>query len=104
MRRTLLRAWAGAVFLLAGGCTTGPILDNPALLRTNPTPPVENPVYIPLGPPAYNTLSAATVQVHWADTTYAATHQKTITIDGTTSAIMTAVSRRFRCGRSIPVT
>src|SRR6202041_2892118 len=38
--------------------------------------------------PAYNTLSATTVQVHWADPTYAATHQKTITIDGTTSAIM----------------
>jgi len=38
---------------------------------------------------AYDTLSATTVQVHWADTTYAATHQKTITIDGVTSAIMT---------------
>jgi cardiolipin synthase len=39
---------------------------------------------------AYNTLAAtAGVTVHWANTTYAATHQKTITIDGTTSAIMT---------------
>jgi cardiolipin synthase A/B len=40
--------------------------------------------------PAYNTLAATKgVIVHWANPTYAATHQKTITIDGTTSAIMT---------------
>jgi cardiolipin synthase A/B len=39
--------------------------------------------------PAYNTLSAAGVQVHWAWTTYSATHQKTITIDQETSAVMT---------------
>jgi cardiolipin synthase len=38
---------------------------------------------------AYDALSAGNVAVHWADTTYAATHQKTITADGTTSAIMT---------------
>jgi phosphatidylserine/phosphatidylglycerophosphate/cardiolipin synthase-like enzyme len=38
---------------------------------------------------AYNTLSAAGVDVHWANPTYAATHQKTITVDGTTSLIMT---------------
>jgi len=38
---------------------------------------------------AYNALAAGGVQVHWASTSYAATHQKTITIDGTTSAVMT---------------
>ena len=38
---------------------------------------------------AYNTLGAGKVQVHWANPTYAATHQKTVTVDGTTSAIMT---------------
>jgi len=38
---------------------------------------------------AYNALAAGKVQVHWADPSYAATHQKTITVDGTTSAIMT---------------
>jgi len=37
---------------------------------------------------AYNTLTAGGVQVHWAWTTYAATHQKTITIDHATTAIM----------------
>ena len=31
---------------------------------------------------AYNALGAADVQVHWANPTYAATHQKTITVDG----------------------
>jgi cardiolipin synthase A/B len=38
---------------------------------------------------AYNTLSAGKVQVHWANPAYACTHQKTITIDQATSAIMT---------------
>ncbi len=37
---------------------------------------------------AYDALGAGNVQVHWADPTYAATHQKTITVDGTTSAVM----------------
>jgi phosphatidylserine/phosphatidylglycerophosphate/cardiolipin synthase-like enzyme len=38
---------------------------------------------------AYNTLAAGKVQVHWANPVYACTHQKTITIDAATSAIMT---------------
>jgi cardiolipin synthase A/B len=38
---------------------------------------------------AYNTLTAGKVAVHWANPTYACTHQKTITIDAATSAIMT---------------
>ncbi len=37
----------------------------------------------------YANLNTGGVQAHWANTTYAATHQKTITVDGTTSAIMT---------------
>ena len=39
--------------------------------------------------PAYNSLSQKKVAVHWANPAYAVTHQKTITIDATTSAIMT---------------
>jgi cardiolipin synthase A/B len=39
--------------------------------------------------PAYDALGAGNVQVHWANPIYACTHQKTITVDGTTSAIMT---------------
>jgi phosphatidylserine/phosphatidylglycerophosphate/cardiolipin synthase-like enzyme len=38
---------------------------------------------------AYNTLTAGKVQVHWANPAYACTHQKTITVDAATSAIMT---------------
>ena len=39
---------------------------------------------------AYDALGAGSVQVHWANTAYAATHQKTITVDGAqVSAIMT---------------
>jgi cardiolipin synthase A/B len=39
--------------------------------------------------PAYNELTAGKVAVHWANPKYAVTHQKTITVDQTTSAIMT---------------
>jgi cardiolipin synthase len=38
---------------------------------------------------AFNYLKAHGVSVVWANTTYAATHQKTITVDGTRSAVMT---------------
>ena len=38
---------------------------------------------------AYNALTAGKVQVNWANPIYACTHQKTITIDSATSAIMT---------------
>jgi len=38
---------------------------------------------------AYNTLTKGGVQVHWANPVYAVTHQKTITVDSATSAIMT---------------
>jgi phosphatidylserine/phosphatidylglycerophosphate/cardiolipin synthase-like enzyme len=38
---------------------------------------------------AYNYLTANKVSVHWANPAYACTHQKTITVDQATSAIMT---------------
>jgi cardiolipin synthase A/B len=38
---------------------------------------------------AFTYLNANGVDTVWAPTTYSATHQKTITVDGTTSAIMT---------------
>ena len=38
---------------------------------------------------AYTALTAGGVSCHWANPTYAVTHQKTITVDGTTSMIMT---------------
>lgn len=39
---------------------------------------------------AYNTLTAGGVQVHWANPTYHATHQKTITVDKKSSMILSA--------------
>jgi uncharacterized protein (TIGR03437 family) len=39
--------------------------------------------------PAYDYLTSHGVEVHWANATYAGTHQKTITVDGATTAIMT---------------
>lgn len=39
--------------------------------------------------PAYNYLSSHGVQVHWANPKYSATHQKTVTVDGSLTAIMT---------------
>jgi cardiolipin synthase A/B len=39
--------------------------------------------------PAYNELTTGKVAVHWANPAFAVTHQKTITIDQATSAIMT---------------
>jgi phosphatidylserine/phosphatidylglycerophosphate/cardiolipin synthase-like enzyme len=39
--------------------------------------------------PAYNYLEQHSVAVHWANPAYAVTHQKTITVDQTISAIMT---------------
>jgi cardiolipin synthase A/B len=39
--------------------------------------------------PAYTELTAGKVAVHWANPKYAVTHQKTITVDAATSAIMT---------------
>jgi cardiolipin synthase len=39
--------------------------------------------------PAYNYLLENKVSVHWANPVYTATHQKTITIDQTTTAILT---------------
>jgi hypothetical protein len=50
MWRRLLAACAGAVAVVAGGCSSvGPLTENPVLLRPVAAGPVENPVYIPLG-------------------------------------------------------
>ncbi len=39
--------------------------------------------------PAYTDLAANGVAVHWANPAFACTHQKTLTVDGARSAIMT---------------
>jgi cardiolipin synthase len=60
---------------------------------------------------AYDTLSASKAQVHWANPVYAATHQKTITVDGAKSLVMSinlaaeyyATSRDFAVETNDPV-
>src|SRR5262245_10639557 len=50
MGRRLMTLCAGTVVLLAVGCgSSGPLFDNPILLRPVATGPVGNPTYIPLG-------------------------------------------------------
>jgi hypothetical protein len=53
MGRKLATAIFGAWAALASGCMTGPILENPSLIRPDPTIAVNNPVWIPPGPAAY---------------------------------------------------
>ncbi len=49
MRRTLASGWVGAL-LLAGGCASGPLLENPMVVRPAAQAPcADNPVYVPYG-------------------------------------------------------
>ncbi len=54
MRRTLRMAWLAAAALGLAGCSTGPLQENPVLLRPDLLIPQENPLYIPQGPDAYD--------------------------------------------------
>jgi hypothetical protein len=51
MRRTASAAWLASV-VLAAGCATGPLQENPLPVRLPRA--VENPVYVPQGPLSYN--------------------------------------------------
>jgi cardiolipin synthase len=59
----------------ASGVTVRVILDQNLEMRNNAA--------------AYNYLNSHGVEVHWANKTYSATHQKTITVDSSATAIMT---------------
>lgn len=56
--------------------------------------------------PAYKALTAAGISVHWANTKYQATHQKTITVDGKSSLILTAnlTTRYYPTSRDFAIT
>jgi phosphatidylserine/phosphatidylglycerophosphate/cardiolipin synthase-like enzyme len=56
--------------------------------------------------PAYKALTAGGVSCHWANPNYAVTHQKTITVDGKTSMIMTLnlTSRYYSSTRDFAIT
>jgi hypothetical protein len=47
-----LGVWAA----LVAGCMTRPLADNPAFISADPSVCVENPVFVPLGPPAYGAV------------------------------------------------
>jgi hypothetical protein len=53
MSRTRWAALAATTAVMLGGCATGPLLENPAFVRPDKAPAVENPLYIPQGPLSY---------------------------------------------------
>jgi hypothetical protein len=55
MRRLYAAAWAAALTAMAGGCASGPLADNPSVVNPR-VAPVDNPIYIPLGPPSYGVV------------------------------------------------
>lgn len=56
MRRKHAR-WGMMLLALVAGCATGPLVDNPVRLGGgSPAPCIENPVYVPLGPPSYSAV------------------------------------------------
>jgi hypothetical protein len=63
MRRTLLLAWAAVLTVPVCGCYSGPLLDNPIVMQPDPDITVENPVYIPGNPPAYNPIFEKAVEI-----------------------------------------
>jgi hypothetical protein len=63
MRRAQRLAWTGAIALLMGGCASGPLLDNPIVLRPTPETPVDNPMYVPLGPVSYGNVMEKVISV-----------------------------------------
>jgi hypothetical protein len=46
-----------------GGCASGPLLDNPLVVQPDVTVTVENPVYIPLGPPSYGVVYEKVMEI-----------------------------------------
>lgn len=50
MWRTL---WSAGLAVCLGGCATGPLQENPVLVRVDRDCAHENPIYIPQGPMAY---------------------------------------------------
>jgi hypothetical protein len=49
--------------LVLSGCASGPWLDNPAVLRASAETACENPLFVPVGPPAYGTVFEKTLDV-----------------------------------------
>jgi hypothetical protein len=56
MRGILGSIGLGAWVAFLAGCMTGPLAENPSFIPADSTVCVENPVYVPLGPPAYGAV------------------------------------------------
>jgi len=52
-RRQFLATCTAAAMAWLAGCSTGPLQENPSLIRPDQLIPQENPLYIPQGPGAY---------------------------------------------------
>lgn len=62
MRRLIVTAWAATLTALTG-CASLPQVDNPVLVRTDAAETVENPVFVPLGPPSYGAVFEKVIEV-----------------------------------------
>jgi hypothetical protein len=52
--RALATACMFALVMMAAGCATGPFMENPLMVGSQPAVTVENPVYVPGNPASYN--------------------------------------------------
>jgi hypothetical protein len=63
MRQVQWLAWLGGIAVLTGGCASGPLLDNPVVLRPKPDVAIDNPVYVPQGPVSYGNVFEKVISV-----------------------------------------
>jgi hypothetical protein len=63
MGRIRWAAWTAVLTATLCGCATGPLLDNPLVVQPDATVTVENPVYIPLGPPSYGVVYEKVMEI-----------------------------------------
>jgi hypothetical protein len=83
MRSAGKLAWVPALAALAAaaGCSSGPLIDNPGVIYPQEQAPVENPVYIPLGPQSYGAVFEKVIDVidDYFEISYANRYDGTIT-------------------------
>lgn len=55
--------WGAVILLVCAGCMSGPLQDNPLLLRSSKNGTQDNPVFVPLGPQSYGYVFEKTLDV-----------------------------------------
>src|SRR4051794_30195308 len=63
MFQRLGKMLSGGLLLALAGCMSGPLQENPLLLRPERIGMVENPVYVPFGPSSYPTVFERVIDV-----------------------------------------